>query len=58
MLKWRLSMNGAKQEVMIWCLLGTLMFFLDERVTGGNIPADLLVVSLLVIAVYVRSPEF
>jgi hypothetical protein len=44
-------------EIAIWCLLGTLMFFLDDRVTRGNTLVDVLTVALLVIALYVRSPQ-
>ena len=50
-------MYGARLEIAIWSLLGTLMFFLDDRVTRGNALADVLIVAALVIALYVRSPQ-
>ncbi len=50
-------MYRPKLEIAIWSLLGTLMFFLDDRVTRGNALMDVLTVALLVIAVYVRSPQ-
>jgi hypothetical protein len=57
MMKERPLMYQPRLEIAIWCLLGTLMFFLDDYVTGGNVLADVLLVTVLVSAVYVRSPE-